>query len=120
MCLHSRLDSALQPRRRNSVSETDIADSSKRKIRAFAAVGNHDIGALKPDMFAHAVLEPGKHDIFVDLHPGGRSGTLTNDVPIVWAGVIGCGWGVLTVDEFPNRADAEQCIHEATYAAPAK
>lgn len=90
-----------------------------------AMVDNQDIGALKPNMFAHTVLEPGKHDIFLDLHPGGRSGTLTiqtqaNDVPIVWAGVTGHGWGVLTVDEFPNRPDAEQCIHEATYAVPAK
>ena len=88
-------------------------------------VDDRDIGSLKTNSFAHTVLEPGKHEIYVDLHPGGKSGTLTiqtqaNDVPIVWAGVTGHGWGVLTVDEFPNRADAESCVRDATYAVPAK
>ncbi|HVI25364.1 MAG TPA: hypothetical protein VM576_04115 [Xanthomonadaceae bacterium] len=102
-----------------------------REDAAFVGAGNHttvmvdnqDIGTLKPNTFAHAVLEPGNHNIYLDFHPGGKSGTLTiqtqaNDVPIVWAGVTGHGWGVLTVDEFPNRADAENCIRGATYAVP--
>jgi hypothetical protein len=104
-----------------------------REKAAFVGAGNRttvmvddkDIGTLKPNTFAHTVIEPGKHDIFIDFHPGGKSGTLTiqtqaNDVPIVWAGVTGHGWGALTVDEFPNRTDAEHCVRDATYAVPSK
>ena len=93
--------------------------------RTTVMVDSVDIGTLAPNAFAHAVLEPGTHNIYLDLHPGGKSGVLTiqtqaNDVPIVWAGVTGRGWGVLTVDEFPNRSEAEACMQDATYAVPAK
>ena len=104
-----------------------------REKAAFSGAGNRttvivdskDIGTLAPNAFAHTVLEPGSHNIYLDLHPGGKSGTLTiqtqaGEVPIVWAGVTGHGWGVLTVDEFPNRPDAEACIRDATYAVPVK
>jgi hypothetical protein len=78
---------------------------------------------LKPGNFAHTVVEPGSHDIHIDRSPGGKSGTLTidtkaNDVPIVWVGVTGHGWGVLTVDEFEDRAEAERCVQAAKYALP--
>jgi len=44
--------------------------------------------------------------------------TKANDVPIVWVGVTGHGWGVLTVDEFEDRAEAERCVQAAKYALP--
>jgi hypothetical protein len=93
--------------------------------RTTVMVDNIDIGTLKPNTFAHTVVEPGSHQIYIDFHPGGKSGTLTleaqaNEVPIIWAGVTGHGWGVLTVDQFPNRADAEHCVQNATYVVPGK
>ena len=102
-----------------------------RENAAFVGAGNRTtvvvddvpIGTLKPNNFAHAVVEPGSHNIYLDFHPGGKSGVLTiqtqaNEVPIVWAGVTGHGWGVLTVDEFPDRAEAERCVRGAKYAVP--
>jgi hypothetical protein len=91
--------------------------------RTTVVVDNKAIGTLKPNNFAHTIVEPGSHDIYVDYHPGGKSGILTiqtqaNEVPIVWAGVTGHGWGVLTVDAFPNRAEAERCVQNAKYAVP--
>lgn len=91
--------------------------------RTTVVVDNVAIGTLKPNNFAHTIVEPGTHDIYIDHHPGGKSGTLTiqtqaNDVPIVWAGVTGHGWGVLTVDEFPERAEAERCVRGAQYVVP--
>jgi len=54
-------------------------------------------------------------------NPGGDSSTLTihtltNEVPIVWVGVAGWGFGGLTVDNFSNRSDAERCVRNAEYA----
>lgn len=91
--------------------------------RTIAFVDNKNIGTLKPGNFAHTVVESGSHDIHIDRSPGGKSGTLTidtkaNDVPIVWVGVTGHGWGVLTVDEFEDRAEAERCVQAAKYALP--
>jgi hypothetical protein len=68
--------------------------------RTTAVVDNQPIGTLKPNTFAHAVVEPGSHDIHVVRSPGGRSGTLTIDskageVVIVWVGMTGAGFGVL-------------------------
>ena len=91
--------------------------------RTTVMVDNNAIGTLKPNNFAHTIVEPGSHDIYLDQHPGGRSGTLSiktiaDEVAIVWAGVTGHGWGVLTVDEFPERAEAERCVRDAKYAVP--
>ena len=93
--------------------------------RTTAVVDNVAIGTLKPNNFAHTITEPGRHDIYIDHHPGGKSGTLTiqaeaGEVPIVWAGVTGRGWGVLTVDEFSDRAEAERCVRGAKYVIPTK
>ena len=103
-----------------------------RENAAFVGAGNRTgvvvdgepIGTLKPNNFAHTVVEPGSHDIYLDQSPGGKSGTHTiqttaGDVAIVWAGMTGRGWGVLTVDDFPDRADAERCVRGAKYAVPA-
>ena len=92
--------------------------------RTTVVVDNVALGTLKPNNFAHTVVEPGSHDIYIDYHPGGKSGVLAiraqaNEVPIVWAGVTGHGWGVLTVDEFPDRAEAERCVQGAKYVVPA-
>jgi len=92
--------------------------------RTTAIVDNKPIGTLKPNNFAHTVVEPGAHDVYVKRNPGGDSGTLTihtlaDEVSIVWVGMTGAGFGVLTVDNFTNRSDAEQCVKGAEYAVPA-
>jgi hypothetical protein len=93
--------------------------------RTTAVVDNKPIGTLKPNSFAHAVVEPGPHDIYIDHSPGGKSGVLkvdtkANEVPILWVGMTGHGWGVLTVDQFESRSEAENCVRQAQYAVPAE
>lgn len=92
--------------------------------RTTAIVDNIPIGTLKPNNFAHTVVEPGAHDIYVKRNPGGNSGTLKiqtlpDEVAIVWVGMTGGGFGVLTVDNFTNRNEAEQCVKGAEYSLPA-
>ena len=92
--------------------------------RTTAIVDNKPIGTLKPNNFAHTVVEPGQHDIYVKRNPGGDSGTLTirtlaDEVSIIWVGMTGGGFGVLTVDNFTNRNEAERCVKGAEYAVPA-
>lgn len=92
--------------------------------RTTAMVDNQDIGTMTPNNFTHTVVEPGKHDIHVKLNPGGNSGTLTiqtlaDEVPILWVGVTGGGFGALTVDHFSSRSEAEACVKGAEYAIPA-
>ena len=45
--------------------------------RTTAMVNGRAIGTLKPNDFAHTVVEPGLQDIYVKLNPGGDSGILT-------------------------------------------
>lgn len=103
-----------------------------REAAAFVGAGNRTtavvnqtaIGTLKPNNFAHTVVEPGSHSIYIEHNPGGKSGVLTidtqaNEVPILWVGMTGRGWGALTVDHFPNRSEAEACVKNASYAVPA-
>ncbi len=91
--------------------------------RTTAVVDNKPIGTLKPNNFAHVVVEPGPHEVYIEHNPGGRSGVLkvdtrADEVPIVWVGMTGRGWGVLTVDHFESRSEAESCVREAEYAIP--
>lgn len=91
--------------------------------RTTAIVDNVPIGTLKPNNFAHTVVEPGSHDIYIKRNPGGDSGTLkiqtlSDEVAIVWVGMTGGGFGVLTVDSFTNRSEAEQCVKGAEYSIP--
>lgn len=93
--------------------------------RATAVVDNKRIGTLKPNNFAHVVVEPGSHNIYIEHNPGGRSGILTvntraNEVPILWVGMTGNGWGALTIDHFANRNEAESCVKSAQYAVPSE
>jgi hypothetical protein len=87
-------------------------------------VNDQPIGTLKPNNFAHAAIDPGTHGIKVKRNPGGDSGILTitagaGDVPIIWVGMTGGGFGVLTVDHFSSRSEAEQCVKGAEYAVRA-
>lgn len=91
--------------------------------RTTAVVDNNPIGTLKPNNFAHTVLEPGSHDIYIEHNPGGKSGVLkietrADEVPILWVGMTGHGWGALTVDHFASRSEAENCVRQAQYAVP--
>lgn len=91
---------------------------------ATAVVNGHPIGTLKPNNFAHTVVDAGSHDIHVKRNPGGDSGTLKiqtqiGEVVIVWVGMTGSGFGVLTVDHFSTKGDAEQCVRGAEYAVRA-
>jgi hypothetical protein len=92
--------------------------------RATAIVDGKAIGTLKPNNFAHTVVEPGTHDVKIKRNPGGESGSLTvksvaDEIAIVWVGMTGGGFGVLTVDQFSSRAEAEKCVKGAEYAVPA-
>ena len=93
--------------------------------RTTVVVDGQKIGTLKPNNFAHTVVNPGEHDIYLERHPGGDSGILkiqtqADEVSIVWAGVTGAGFGVLTVDNFSNKNEAEQCVRGAAYAVQAE
>lgn len=81
------------------------------------------IGTLKPGNFAHTILEPGSHSVFLKLNPGNASGVLpfntrAGEVVFVWAGSVGGGFGGITVDFFNNRHDAEDCVKKAAYSVP--
>lgn len=90
--------------------------------RTTVYVGKTAIGTLKPNNFAHVVLPPGKHEIYLDRGAlSGHSGVLTVDakageVEYVWAGMTGGGWGTLTVDRFDSTSDAAKCVRDAEYA----
>lgn len=93
--------------------------------RATAIVDGRAIGTLKPNNFAHAVVEPGAHDIHIKRNPGGDSGRLTiraraAEVVVVWVGMTGGGFGVLTVDNFSSRSEGERCVKSAEYAVAAE
>ncbi len=93
--------------------------------RTTAIVDGNPIGTLKPNNFAHTVLIPGSHDVYIEHNPGGKSGVLkieaaADEVPIVWVGMTGHGWGVLTVDQFSSRSEAESCVRQAQYAVRAE
>lgn len=92
--------------------------------RTTAVVDGRPIGTLKPGNFAHVIVEPGAHEIYVKRNPGGDSGVLKvasrpDEVVIIWAGMTGAGFGVLTVDHFSTRTEAEQCVRGAQYAVQA-
>jgi hypothetical protein len=92
--------------------------------RTTAVVDGRPIGTLKPANFAHVIVEPGSHDIYVKRNPGGDSGILRissqpNEVVIIWVGMTGAGFGVLTVDNFSTKTEAEQCVRSAQYAVQA-
>lgn len=92
--------------------------------RTTVMVDQKAIGTLKPNNFAHAVIAPGSHDIYIKRNPGGDSGvlnirSLADEVAIIWVGMTGAGFGVLTVDFFSTRDEAEQCVKQAEYAVPA-
>ena len=89
--------------------------------RTTAVVNNKPIGTLKPNNFAHVIVEPGAQEVFIKRNPGGDSGILklntrASEVAIVWVGMTGAGFGVLTVDQFSTKADAENCVKGAEYA----
>jgi hypothetical protein len=93
--------------------------------RTTVVVDGQPIGTLKPNNFAHVVVEPGPHQVYVKRSPGGDSGILKLDtkpgeVAIVWVGMTGGGFGVLTVDHFSSKGEAEQCIKGAQYAIQAE
>jgi hypothetical protein len=93
--------------------------------RTTAVVNNKPIGTLKPNNFAHVAVEPGVQEVLVKRNPGGDSGILklntrANEVAIVWVGMTGAGFGVLTVDQFSTRTEAENCVKGAEYAVAAE
>ena len=93
--------------------------------RTTVVVDGKSIGTLKPNNFAHAVVEPGSHQVYVKRNPGGNSGILKLDtkpgeVAIVWVGMTGGGFGVLTVDHFSSKSEGEQCVKGAQYAIQAE
>jgi len=103
-----------------------------REAAAFVGAGNRTtvivngqpIATLKPNNFAHTVVDPGSHEIYIKRNPGGDSGKLTlqsrpGEVTIIWVGMTGGGFGVLTVDNFSSRAEAERCVRAAEYAVRA-
>ena len=103
-----------------------------REAAAFLGAGNRTtvmlngraIGTLKPSNFAHAVVEPGAHEIYIRRSPGGDSGALRvtsqpGEVVVLWVGITGAGFGALTIDHFSNRSEAERCVQGGEYSVPA-
>lgn len=93
--------------------------------RTTAVVNKRPIGTLKPGNFAHTLVDPGEQEVYIKLNPGGESGTLAlatqaGEVAYVWVGMTGGGWGVLTVDHFKTKREAEQCVRDAEYAVQAE
>jgi hypothetical protein len=97
-------------------------------VGAEAIVNNQSIGSLTSNTFAHAELPAGKISVYLKRNgiglSSGNSGTHTIDagpgeVAIIWAGSAGV-FGPVTVDDFPNRAEAENCVRGAEYAVPGK
>lgn len=93
--------------------------------RTTAIVNNKPIATLKPNNFAHVIVEPGPQEVFVKRNPGGDSGILklntrADEVAIVWVGMTGAGFGVLTVDQFSSKTEAESCVKGAEYAVLAE
>jgi hypothetical protein len=88
--------------------------------RTTVIVDGNPIGTLKPNNFAHTVVEPGNHEVYVKHNPGGNSGTLnistqSGEVAFIWVGMTGHGFGTLTVDNFSSKSDAEECVRNAEY-----
>lgn len=93
--------------------------------RTTAVVNNRPIGTLKPNNFAHALVDPGSQEVFVKRNPGGDSGILkvntqAGEVLIIWVGMTGAGFGTLTVDQFSSKSEAESCVKGAEYAVVAE
>jgi hypothetical protein len=87
-------------------------------------VNGSSLGGLKPNTFAHVVVEPGETQVFLRRnginHQSGDSGTLkltakAGDVVFVWAGPAGF-MGPLTVDRFASEAEGRACVQKAGYA----
>jgi hypothetical protein len=95
-------------------------------VRTAVWVDNKPIGTLKPNMFAHVLVTPGKHGIFLkrDGLYGGSSGVheidaKAGEVVFVWAGMTGGGFGTLTVDDFDSPRDGPECVKGAEYSITA-
>jgi len=83
-----------------------------------------DIGTVRPNMFVHAVVPPGKHtltmknDGIAGVHsPQIDIETAANEVLFLW---IGGGFGYYTIDHFRSPAEGMACVRDATYAVPAQ
>jgi hypothetical protein len=96
---------------------------SARGVKTVVWLDNEPIGTLKPNSFVHAEVEPGKHGVLL-RHDGINTGsggfetieTQPGEVRILWVGVTGKGWGVLTVDNFESEAEAGECVRGAEYS----
>ena len=95
-------------------------------VRTVVFVDNEAIGTVRPNMFVHATLEPGKHGILLrnDGLASGTGGFETfegheNDIVFYWVGVTGKGFGVLTIDHFDSTQDAMSCVIGAAYSVKA-
>jgi hypothetical protein len=95
-------------------------------VRSEVIVDNDPIGTLKPNTFAHVVLDPGKHDVF--LKNDGiafNSGHISiepkaDDVAFLWVGMTGHGFGTLTIDFFDDIQNAKNCVNAAKYSIKAQ
>jgi hypothetical protein len=95
-------------------------------VRTVVFADNEAIGTVRPNMFVHTTLEPGKHGILLrnDGLASGTGGFETfeghaSDVVFYWVGVTGKGFGVLTVDHFDSTQDAMSCVIGAAYSVKA-
>lgn len=94
-----------------------------RGVKTVVLVNNVPIGTLKTNSFVHTELEPGQQGVLL-RHDGMSSGsggfmtvdTAPGEVRVLWVGVTGNGWGVLTVDEFDTVQDGHDCVRSAEYS----
>ena len=94
-------------------------------VRSEVIVDNDPIGTLKPNTFAHIVVDAGKHDVFLKNDGVAfNSGHIfiepkADDVAFLWVGMTGHGFGTLTIDYFDNIKDARNCVNGAMYSIKA-
>jgi hypothetical protein len=102
-----------------------------REDAAFVAAGvsssvlvdNQDIGTVKPNIFVHAVVAPGKHEIQLKndgvmsvTSPSITLETKANELAFLWVGVTGNGWGAYTIDNFDTAQQGMNCVLGAAYS----
>jgi len=89
-------------------------------------VDGRDIGAVKPNMFVHALVEPGTHG--VGMRNDGIAGTSSpwisiqtqaGEVAFLWIGVTGKGFGTYTIDHFESPQKGRDCVTGAAYSVKA-
>ncbi len=89
-------------------------------------VDGRDIGAVRPNTFVHALVDPGQRSVV--MKNDGVAGTSSpriefqaraGELAFLWIGVTGRGFGTYTIDTFDSEKAAKDCVLGAAYAVKA-